>query len=1101
MVHQRLWFNSSVIGLCLTVAGNANGQIIPDGTTLNTSVLGNCQTSCDITGGNVAGQNLFHSFEEFNISTGNSVYFADPGVANIFSRVTGNNPSSLFGTLGVTGGDANLFLLNPNGIIFSEGATLDLRGSFFASTADEIQFGEHSFSTNPTNLENTALLTINPSALFFNSTGQDGSIELDAVTLTVPPQQNITLLGEGSTNPGILLKNSRINVFEGNVALGAVNSNGVIGIDDGLKLKFPNNVIRGDISLTAGSQITARNLGNIADNKINLTVNNLNIQDNSEISTVTTSVQSGAEIKIDAQGTVRIIGEDSNAFQEFLVENLTPGGNTDLASSSIQTNTLGIGSAGNIKIQTTDLLIDNGAGIVSSTRELGESGNIDLEVTNNFTLSGSGLLTGSGTFTLGNVGEINIDTKQLLVEQKGAISSSTLGNGNAGRLNISASDWIKIGNTPSNSIIPTGIYSNTVFGDGMGGDLTIDTPRLTLQNGGQLSASSGAVTSNGLIHFGGEGGHVVVNADESIAIKGRSEDQIFSSSILSDTISDTSAGNLTLNTDNLLVDSYGFISASSIGTGAGGNITVNARDSVQLNGAGMNNFQELISDGLTGQLDPANIQSGIGAFTIMDGVAGDITVNTSSLSLDNGAIISTATFGNDHAGNLQINASEEIDVRGSAIISPTFGAGNGGTLDLNTTNLSITEGGAIASASLGSGQAGNLNIWATESISILKTIPDLLFSGSISTGNYSGLGLSGDLNIDTQRLTIRDGANIQANNVFIVPPDPSSISLDAINNHNNQGKLTINASESIEISGRTFKASALNDTPNSHISSSTTTSNSASNVTINTGKLSVFDHGEINVSSFGEGAAGRLSINADSLVLKGSGNLNGTTNSGRGGNIDLRVKDILRLSDRSVIDTNAIALGNGGNIDISANFVIASGNSSISANAAAIGNGGNINIAATDVFLTNDSTITADSALGLDGTVKIETLFDTEKNNYTKLPQKVIQPDSRITRSCSNNGRQGVFGYTGRGGLPFNPLTDFQPSDIIIADFDVLDNSVSNNRFVVGNKTLNVSEPAVVEADQWQVNDQGKIELVAFVNSNSIIPKFNPTNCPFSNYK
>ena len=430
--------------------------------------------------------------------------------------------------------------------------------------------------------------------------------------------------------------------------------------------------------------------------------------------------------------------------------------------------------------------------------------------------------------------------------------------------------------------------------------------------------------------------------------------------------------------------------------------------------------------------------------------------------------------------------------------APTFGAGNGGRLNLKTKNLSLTQGGAIASASASSGQAGDLDILATESISISSTISDLLFSGSISTGNYSGLGSSGDLNIETRRLTIRDGANIQANNVFLIPPDFNSVPPNTT--PDSQGKLTINASESIEISGSTLQGSVINDTPNSHISSLTTTGNPASNVTINTRKLRVFDRGEINVSSLGRGAAGRLSITADSVELRGQGNLNGITRSGQGGDIDLRVKEILWLDDRSVIDTNAIAFGDGGNIDIAANFVIASGNSAISANAAAIGRGGNIDITAKDVFLTRNSKITADSALGLDGTVKVKTLVDTEQNNDTKLPQQVIQADSRITRSCRNSDRQGSFSYTGRGGLPFNPLTDFQLSDVVIADFDVLNDAVANNQFAANSETLNVSAQPVVEAQQWRRNYRGKIELVAAQNSETIL-SLNSATCPLTNYR
>ncbi|HEY9600827.1 MAG TPA: filamentous hemagglutinin N-terminal domain-containing protein, partial [Allocoleopsis sp.] len=81
-----------------------------------------------IEGGAVRGTNLFHSFSQFNVGELQRAYFANPsGIINILSRVTGNNPSNILGTLGVTGGNANLFLINPNGIIFGPNAKLDIR--------------------------------------------------------------------------------------------------------------------------------------------------------------------------------------------------------------------------------------------------------------------------------------------------------------------------------------------------------------------------------------------------------------------------------------------------------------------------------------------------------------------------------------------------------------------------------------------------------------------------------------------------------------------------------------------------------------------------------------------------------------------------------------------------------------------------------------------------------------------------------------------------------------------------------------------------------------------------------------------------------------
>jgi filamentous hemagglutinin family protein len=122
-------------------------------------------------GGALRGANLFHSFTDFNVKESQRVYFANPvGVSNILSRVTGKNPSDILGTLGVLG-NANLFLINPNGIYFGPNARLDIRGSFTATTSEGIQLGENGLfsATDP---QNSQLLSVQPSALFTNAMAQ-----------------------------------------------------------------------------------------------------------------------------------------------------------------------------------------------------------------------------------------------------------------------------------------------------------------------------------------------------------------------------------------------------------------------------------------------------------------------------------------------------------------------------------------------------------------------------------------------------------------------------------------------------------------------------------------------------------------------------------------------------------------------------------------------------------------------------------------------------------------------------------------------------------------------------------------------------------------
>ena len=133
--------------------GNENSVVTP-----NVNIRG--INSDRIDGGAVRGSNLFHSFQEFNIREGRGAYFSNPdNIVNILTRVTGGNISQILGTLGVLG-NANLFLINPNGIVFGPNARLDVGGSFFATTADGILF-ENGFEFAASNPEAPPLLTIN----------------------------------------------------------------------------------------------------------------------------------------------------------------------------------------------------------------------------------------------------------------------------------------------------------------------------------------------------------------------------------------------------------------------------------------------------------------------------------------------------------------------------------------------------------------------------------------------------------------------------------------------------------------------------------------------------------------------------------------------------------------------------------------------------------------------------------------------------------------------------------------------------------------------------------------------------------------------------
>ncbi|MEY4520484.1 MAG: hypothetical protein RLZZ499_3084, partial [Cyanobacteriota bacterium] len=148
---------SSWLGLSLCILGYfcatnnpASAQVTSDDT-VNTQVTENGNTA-EITGGETRGDNLFHSFQDFSVETGNEASYLNANdISNIFSRVTGGNISNIDGLISANG-SANLFLINPAGIVFGEGARLDIDGSFYGSSASSILFEDGEFSA--TDLDN-----------------------------------------------------------------------------------------------------------------------------------------------------------------------------------------------------------------------------------------------------------------------------------------------------------------------------------------------------------------------------------------------------------------------------------------------------------------------------------------------------------------------------------------------------------------------------------------------------------------------------------------------------------------------------------------------------------------------------------------------------------------------------------------------------------------------------------------------------------------------------------------------------------------------------------------------------------------------------------
>lgn len=521
-----------------------------------------------IRGGTQRGANLFHSFSEFNVGKTRGVYFENPaGVTNILSRVTGNDPSNILGTLGVGEpgklGTANLFLINPHGVIFGSKARLDVKGSFVATTASAIQFNNQGFfSASVPN--SPGLLTVNPSAFLFNQVAAQPSNSIESKgSLSVPKNRSLLLVG-GKVSPnkdstGKILISGGLQAPDGRVELGGVAGLGEVGLSidqNNLSLNFPNDVTRADVSLKRASvNVVAAGGGSIAINAQNLDVlEGSTLSAGIENSSGSVNRQAG-DITIDATGEVKV--DNSFIFNrlEFAPQ----------------------GSSGNIRIKSESLYLTNAqldAG--SSFGQVGDPGEIFLQADDSVSINNS--FVSSVASPEGDGSSIHIKTKSLSLSKAG-LSTSTFGEGNAGEVLLDANKSISLENsqilatadqrakgnggdirilqTGSLSLLKSEIRSSTA-GQGRAGNVIIEAGRVAVEDRSEIAVESVIGTGNA--------GNLQVTAQFILLNQGK---------LTATTESGKGGGNITLQKLNLLLlNRNSKISTDARGNGKGGNITI-----------------------------------------------------------------------------------------------------------------------------------------------------------------------------------------------------------------------------------------------------------------------------------------------------------------------------------------------------------------------------------------------------------------------------------------------------------------------------------------------------------------------------------------------
>lgn len=505
---------STLLALQILGIQPINAQSItasPDGTGTLLQQSGN-QTL--ITGGSrsIDGSNLFHSFQQFNVDAGQVANFlANPGTQNILGRVTGGSPSLINGMLQVTGSNANLFLMNPSGMIFGANASLNVPASFTATTANGVQFSNGWWGTETTAAQMTNLLG-NPTGFGFNTSGTI----LNAGNLTVAEGAQITLLG------GTVVNTGTIEAPGGKVTIAAIPSEKLVRItpDGGLlSIDLP----MGDRSALQSSQSgTPASLAELLtgqdSNQTGISVNNGQAtltKSGETVETQSGSVTIGGSLSVAANSAknaaVHVLGEKVAIHQATI----DASGNQGAGSVKIGGDYQGKGTIPTAKSTTL-----KNSSVSANSNLQGDGGQIIIWSNENTEVQAK--LSAKGGTQSGNGGLVETSSAKVL-KTAGTTVDASASQGKAGTWLLDPTD-LEVVNGPAGanqvsadtiaSTLDTGtsVAIDTSSGVGGNGDITFTgnvnqtgsgnaglsfTGRRMVNNGGRINlTSTGGLTFN-----------------------------------------------------------------------------------------------------------------------------------------------------------------------------------------------------------------------------------------------------------------------------------------------------------------------------------------------------------------------------------------------------------------------------------------------------------------------------------------------------------------------------------------------------------------------------------------------------------------------------
>ncbi|HEY9836059.1 MAG TPA: filamentous hemagglutinin N-terminal domain-containing protein, partial [Vampirovibrionales bacterium] len=701
-----------VLSSLLTAPASFAQPITPaaDGTNTTVTPQGN---QFNITGGTLSGDraNLFHSFEEFGLDGGQVANFlSSPEIQNILGRVTGGDASIINGLIQITGGQSNLFLINPAGILFGPHASLNVPASFTATTATGIGFGNDRFQAVGEN--NWANLVGTPSQFAFDIS-QPGAI-VNLGNLTLSGSHDLTLLGGTVFNAGTL------SAPGGNITIAAVPGESRVRISQENHLLSLDLTPSGTTALT--SQVTPLSLPELLTGSGVSHATQMQVNPDGTI-TLTGSQQqisiqlgdaiTSGEIDVvgEAGGIVQVLGQRVAVVDGAIDASGITGGGTVLIGGEYQ----GKGPVPN----ALHTVVSQDSIISANALSQGDGGRV--LIWSDDTTAFYGTINAQGGIEPGNVpqngGFIEVSGKKNLMFS-GLVDLSAL-YGNAGTLLLDPENVIIISGSAGtndselNADFPLGQAQGVILAEDGTGDYTISELALESLPGSAnviLEATNDITIENlpdnwlnfqvgtGSMSFvadadnNGTGSFIMQNLANTIGAPGRN---IFISG------ASITAGDINTESDGIVSSDGGSISLAAT----------------------------------NGTIQAGMLAAGVSAANVAAGNSGTVTLEaTQGISIEEIHSWSQSGLGNSgNAGRIDIRTTEgDLSITGSLIsfsVSNQGGnGGDGGDIFLEASQGNINIDGGIWTQTSGSlnepVHGGNIEIFAGNTIHFTAEPPD-----------------------------------------------------------------------------------------------------------------------------------------------------------------------------------------------------------------------------------------------------------------------------------------------------------------------------------------------------------------------------------------